>query len=34
MPFDIIWKTAIMYLVVVFSMRLMGKRMIDELQHF
>jgi len=34
MPFDIIWKTAIMYLVVVFSMRLMGKRMIGELQPF
>lgn len=34
MPFDIIWKTAIMYLVVVASMRLMGKRMIGELQPF
>jgi len=34
MPFDIIWKTAVMYLVVVVSMRLMGKRMIGELQPF
>ena len=34
MSFDIIWKTALMYLVVVASMRLMGKRMIGELQPF
>ncbi|NLX77986.1 MAG: DUF421 domain-containing protein [Clostridiaceae bacterium] len=34
MSFDIIWKTALMYLVVVVSMRLMGKRMIGELQPF
>lgn len=34
MPFDIIWKTALMYLIVVVSMRLMGKRMIGEMQPF
>lgn len=34
MFFDIVWKTALMYLVVIVSMRLMGKRMIGELQPF
>jgi len=34
MLFGIVWKTALMYLVVVIAMRLMGKRMIGELQPF
>lgn len=34
MSYDIIWKTALLYLVVVISMRLMGKRQIGELQPF
>lgn len=34
MLIDVIWKTAILYLVVVVSMRLMGKRQIGELQPF
>ncbi len=34
MPVDIIWKTAILYFIVVLSMRLMGKRQIGELQPF
>ncbi|NLZ54277.1 MAG: DUF421 domain-containing protein [Thermoanaerobacteraceae bacterium] len=34
MSFDIIWKTALMYIVVVVSMRLMGKRQIGEFQPF
>jgi len=34
MLLNLVWKTALMYLIVVVSMRLMGKRMIGELQPF
>jgi uncharacterized membrane protein YcaP (DUF421 family) len=31
---NIVWKTALLYLIVVLSMRLMGKRQIGQLQPF
>lgn len=34
MQYDIIWKTIVLYLIVVASMRFMGKRQIGELQPF
>ena len=34
MSFEIIWKTAFLYLIVIISMRLMGKRQIGELQPY
>ncbi len=34
MTFHIVWKTALLYIIVVISMRLMGKRQIGELQPF
>jgi len=34
MSFSIIWKTAVLYFIVIVSMRLMGKRQIGELQPY
>ena len=34
MPLATIWKTVVLYLLVVISMRIMGKRQIAELQPF
>lgn len=34
MTFHVVWKTALLYIIVVISMRLMGKRQIGELQPF